>query len=156
MGASSTLEGETALVVRSKATQLANHSVYASQSKLDILVSPPEQLSSPHDRASSSYAHRDLRNISGSKWSLPELCSKIPQISALDRLKIIASECYVSHGFIRHRYLLLELRHRRNTASMWMRLDRRRSLTSIISFSLASSKGPANDTVRHFRFTSKG
>lgn len=58
----------------------------------------------------------------------------------------MASECYVAHTAVRHRYLVLELLHGKLT--IWMRLDRRRSLTNLFSFFLSSSQGLANDTVR--------
>lgn len=95
---------------------------------------------------SSPYVHRDLRNLDDTVMSLPKLCEKIPDVAALGRLKVVASECYVSHTFVPHRYIILELCHGRST--LWIRLDRRRSLASILSFFLASSQGPANDTVR--------
>lgn len=94
---------------------------------------------------SPTYIHRDLRAINDTTMKLPDLCEKITRFTALSRLSIVASECYVSRTLVRHRYLLLECCFGRST--MWIRLDRRRSANSNLSFLLASSGGPANDTV---------
>lgn len=144
MEPSNSLDGEAMDIVPSNTTQPTDD--FAGDSPTRGIVVCLEQLPRTRSRASSSYVHRHLRSIDGSKWSLPELCETISQISALERLKVIASECYISHGIVRHRYLLLELSHGQNT--VWMRLDRRRSQTSIPSFVSALMKGPANDTVR--------
>lgn len=99
---------------------------------------------------SPAYVHRDLQAINDTTMKLPDLCEKITQFAALGRLNIVASECYVSRTLVRHRYLLLECRFGRTT--MWFRLDRRRSVTSNLSFLLASSGGPANDTASSIRY----
>lgn len=108
----------------------------------------PDPLVALQQHTGTSYVHRDLRNMRKTQMSLPALCEKIRETAALTDLKVIGSECYVMHTLVRHRYLLLELSLGRGT--VWMRLDRCRSLMSILAFVFASSKGPANDTVQTY------
>lgn len=138
--------GDEIGLVPQLAGQLTTALAYRTSSSSFALPIPLEIAPAPQQRATPHYIHRVLRDIDSLNMALPELCDRIPQFATLDKLKIMASECYVTHTIVRHRYLILELRDGKSTA--WMRIDRRRPLTHILAFFLRASGGPANDTVR--------
>lgn len=81
-------------------------------------------------------------------FSVDNLCKYINAHPSLQRAEIVATECYVGKGLVKHRFLVLELR-RQGRKDMFLRLDRRRergvSMTQFIS--LSGTTG-ANDLVR--------
>lgn len=78
---------------------------------------------------------------------LSRLCEKIATFEALDHAIILASECYVTNTFVQHRYIILQLYY--HDQNFWIRLDRRRGQTGMLSFIFGSSTSPPRDTVNN-------
>lgn len=83
----------------------------------------------------------------GSQIALPALCTKISQFQSLQRAKVVASECYVTHTLVKHRYLVLEVKLKGHP-NVFLRLDRRGSFGNALEFIFGSSTSRSNDSVR--------
>lgn len=84
--------------------------------------------------------------IEGSQIALPALCTKISQFQSLQRAKVLASECYVTHTLVKHRYLVLEVKLAGHP-NIFIRLDRRGSFGNSLEFIFGSSTSRSNDSV---------